>query len=100
MLKRFGGGIKKWSSTYANAAKYNGQLKVPSMMKPEREEVFTLYKEGYEKVEREREGKEREEKEGGRRRKGMKGMNEERGKEKEKEIILLLLLRWQPLRPD
>lgn len=52
MLRRFGDGIEKWSSAYENAAKYNGQLKVPSMMKPEREEVFTLYKEGYEKIEK------------------------------------------------
>ena len=49
MLKEFGEGIQKWPSTYENAAKYNGQLNVPSVMKPEREEIFTLYKDGYEK---------------------------------------------------
>lgn len=52
MLKRFGEGIKRWPSTYENAAKYNGQLKAPSVMKPEREKVLALYKDGYDKVER------------------------------------------------
>lgn len=52
LLTRFGGGIRRWPSSYEKASKYNRQLTVPSAKKPEREEVLALSREGYEKVEK------------------------------------------------
>ena len=52
LLARFGGGIRRWPSTYEQASKYNRQLVVPAAKKPEREEVLALSREGYEKVEK------------------------------------------------
>lgn len=47
LLERFGGGIRRWDSTYENAARYNRQLTAPSALKPERERVLAMVKEGY-----------------------------------------------------
>lgn len=52
LVNRFGSGIKRYKSSYENAAKYNAQLKKPSALKEERAEVLALYKEGYDKVEK------------------------------------------------
>ena len=52
LLARYGSGIRRWSSSYENASKYNRQLTAPSAMKPEREEALALSRLGYEQVER------------------------------------------------
>lgn len=51
MLERYGRGIQRWDSSYENASKYNHQLTAPSAMKPEREIVLALSRNGYDKVE-------------------------------------------------
>lgn len=50
LLERYGKGILRWESSYENAAKYNRQLTAPSALKPEREVVLALSREGYDKV--------------------------------------------------
>ena len=52
LLEQFGRGIRRWPSTYEQAAKYNRQLTAPSDPKPQRREVLALSREGYEKAER------------------------------------------------
>lgn len=47
LLERFGGGIRRWDSTYENASKYNRQLTAPSVLKPERDQVLAMAKEDY-----------------------------------------------------
>ena len=41
-----------FSSTYEKAQRYNGQLREPSRLKPERETVLRLYRSGYENIEK------------------------------------------------
>lgn len=52
LLEKYGDGIRRWSSTYENASKYNRQLTAPSAMKPEREQVLALAREDYALVEK------------------------------------------------
>ena len=44
--------IRVLDSTFEKAQRYNGQLRSPSQLKPERETVLALYRAGYEKVEK------------------------------------------------
>lgn len=48
LLEQYGNGICRELSTFENASKYNGQLKHPSVRKPEREIAFQKYADGYE----------------------------------------------------
>lgn len=50
LFERFGGGVKRFASTYSQAATYNRQLTAPSIMKPERAKVLKLARKGYGKV--------------------------------------------------
>ncbi|MCD7818865.1 MAG: Coenzyme F420 hydrogenase/dehydrogenase, beta subunit C-terminal domain [Lachnospiraceae bacterium] len=53
LLEQYGNGVKVWSSSYTQAARYNAQLKHPSELKPERKIVLDLYeKTGYSEVEK------------------------------------------------
>lgn len=44
--------IQLFASTFENARKYNGQLREPSKIKPERESVLNLYKKSYNDLEK------------------------------------------------
>lgn len=44
--------VRLFESTFENAQRYNGQLRGPSQLKPERETVLSLYRLGYGKVEK------------------------------------------------
>lgn len=52
LVGKFGQGIHLWESAYESAAQYNAQLRCASGMKAEREKVFALYGEGYERVDK------------------------------------------------
>lgn len=52
LLDQFGSGIERRESSFENAAKYNGQLTHPSVLKPERTIVLQKYAKGYETLER------------------------------------------------
>lgn len=52
LLEKYGGGIRRWLSTYENASQYNRQLTAPSAMKPEREQALALAREDYALVEK------------------------------------------------
>ncbi len=51
LIDRYGKELNLWKSTYEKASRYNGQLKHPSVLKPERERVKALYMVGYDQVE-------------------------------------------------
>ena len=46
LLEVYGKGIQCFESSYEMAAKYNSQLTKPSTLKPEREEIFEIYRKG------------------------------------------------------
>lgn len=52
MISLYGNGIEKRVSTFENAARYNGQLKHASVLKPEREVVLKKYSMGYAAVDK------------------------------------------------
>ena len=52
LVSSYSDNILKCESTFERVAKYNGQLRAPSSLPPEREKVFSLYKDGYSNVER------------------------------------------------
>lgn len=52
LVEAFGSGIEKRESSFENAARYNGQLKHPSVLKPEREIALRKYAKGYDVLDR------------------------------------------------
>ena len=44
--------IRLYDSSFEKAKRYNGQLREPSKLKPERETALALYREGYERLEK------------------------------------------------
>lgn len=52
LIEDFGSEISTWSSSYENAARYNGQLQHSSVLRKERKLIFQLYQKGYASIDK------------------------------------------------